>query len=162
MLRDNSRVRLARQTRGLVGPEPVITPSYAFAIAASTLITSDYSDVGGGGMAQLGSIEVGFTLDVESVCLVNFMGTIFIDASKSTIYGYQLNASTAVPVGYTARNNANAPSSNGSFCVPLVIAAGTHTAKLMGSKITANAHVLGNTNLRSGSFGVIVLGPTGS
>jgi hypothetical protein len=164
MQRDDSRIRLARQTRGLTAapPEPVITPSYAFSIADSTLITANYSDVAGGGMAQLGSIQVELTLDVESICLVNFLGTIYLDASKSAIYGYRLNADTAVPVGYTARNTANAPSSNGSFCVPVTLAAGTHTVRLMGSKLTANGYVLGNTNLRSGSFGVIVLGPTGS
>jgi hypothetical protein len=142
---------------------PVSFPvTYFSSLAAQFDVTQTFNDsVAGANLAQVASIQVSFTLDVDSVVLIGYVGSIYVGTGRNLALGYQINSDDAVVCNYTSRTAVNADVNNGCFTCPVALPAGSHTIKLMaGRSGTAGVTIMMyNPNYHNHKFYATVLGP---
>jgi len=117
----------------------------------SFTVTSVFSDVPGGNMAQVSDVQVTFNaLEGERV-EIKYIGQAQMNGSDNIILGYQMDSDTPIETHYTYDTTTTSARdiSFNRFTDPL--SAGQHTVKLMASKSVGNASIYDDDTYNSTS-----------
>jgi hypothetical protein len=130
---------MSDRNRGDAGSETPRYPVIAKAnLASNATISSAWSDVAGGNMAQIGALELSLVVPVESKVVISFGGTATGGTGSEGVFGYQIDATTAVPIAYVNLNVAAATRQYVNFRDVVTLTAGTYVIKAMAARLTNN------------------------
>lgn len=123
-------------------------------LGSDFLVTQAWSDVAGGSMVQVSSVQVSVDLTSGQNMMIGYNGSANIGSGIELILGYQIGSETAVPVVW--EQGLATPGRHVGFMVPLTSpVSGTTTIRLMASRVSGGVTIIGQTNFNLAEFSVV-------